>query len=158
MFKDYANFFHWKGRKLMQQSRCSLASLQKAMHRTNIASYRMLFSLWQPFFLLFMFNSKQLMDPGTVQGNLCWEKFRSHLADGHFIFPSALRNTTFISWSNAAVIKGTWSWPLVFEEIWNMRAGKDDFLIAVTSVNRIPNDGVFKMVLLPRLSTGMASE
>lgn len=83
------------------------------------------------------------MEPG-VQGDLLRERVRLHLTDGHFIFPSALRNTTFISWSDAAVIKGTWSWPLVFEEIWNMRAGRHDFPDAVTSVNQFPNDGCAK--------------
>lgn len=129
------------------------------MHRTNSQLQNIIFHFDSHFFsLLFMFNSKQSVQPGTGQGNLCWEMVRSHLADGHFIFPSALRNSTFISWSDAAVIKGPWSWPLVFEEIWNMRAGKDDFPVAFTSVNQFPNDGVFKMMLLPRISTGMAPE
>lgn len=92
------------------------------------------------FFSLFMLNSKQSVDPGA-QGDLLRERVRSHLADGLFIFLSALRNTTFISWSESAVIKGTWSWTLVFEEIRNMRAGRDDFPDAVTSVNQFSNDG-----------------
>lgn len=37
--------------------------------------------------------------------------------------------------------EGAESWPLLFEETQDMRAGRDDFPNAITSMNWFPNDG-----------------
>jgi hypothetical protein len=131
--------------------------MEKEMHTMYTVYYVMLYFLTQLLGTLLML--KQLVEPGGVRKKKKSSEKRSvsHLADGCFIFPSAFRNATYIWWSHTAVIKGTWSWPLVFEEVHNMRIGRDDFPQAVTSVNWFPNDGCIEM-MLPVIPKGQSSE